>query len=118
MSYPLYIERAKGSRMWDVDGNEYIDMTMGFGPHILGHAPDVVVDGVSEAVGRGLHRASQPLPRTSGAAGGGVASDAAGGRCEFWQGRAGNSNGTALGAGDRDDRGVRIGPSSGDRTPA
>ena len=55
MPYPLYIEKAKGSRMWDVDGNEYIDMTMGFGPHILGHAPDVVVDAVSGAVGRGLH---------------------------------------------------------------
>ena len=54
MPYPLYIERAKGSRMWDVDGNEYLDMTMGFGPHILGHAPEVVVDAVSEAVGRGL----------------------------------------------------------------
>ena len=55
MPYPLYIERAKDSRMWDVDGNEYLDMTMGFGPHILGHAPEVVVDAVSEAVGRGLH---------------------------------------------------------------
>ncbi len=54
MPYPLYIKEAKGSRITDVDGNEYIDMTMGFGPHILGHAPDVVVEAVSEAVSRGL----------------------------------------------------------------
>ena len=54
MPYPLYIKEAKGSRITDVDGNEYIDMTMGFGPHILGHAPDVVVEAVTEAVARGL----------------------------------------------------------------
>ena len=54
MPYPLYIKEAKGSRITDVDGNEYIDMTMGFGPHILGHAPDVVVEAVTEAVSRGL----------------------------------------------------------------
>ncbi len=54
MPYPLYIKDAKGSRITDVDGNEYIDMTMGFGPHILGHAPNVVVEAVTEAVARGL----------------------------------------------------------------
>ena len=54
MPYPLYIKEAKGSRITDVDGNEYIDMTMGFGPHILGHAPDVVVEAVTEAVSSGL----------------------------------------------------------------
>lgn len=37
-----------------MDGNEYIDLTMGFGPHVLGHAPDVVIDALMEAVGRGL----------------------------------------------------------------
>ncbi len=53
MPYPLYIREAKGSRVIDVDGNEYIDLTMGFGPHILGHAPDVVVSAVKEAIERG-----------------------------------------------------------------
>ncbi|MEM1696816.1 MAG: aminotransferase class III-fold pyridoxal phosphate-dependent enzyme, partial [Desulfurococcaceae archaeon] len=40
--YPVYIERAKGTRVWDVDGNEYIDFWMGHGVHLLGHLPDVV----------------------------------------------------------------------------
>jgi len=38
MPQPLYIARAKRSRVWDVDGREYIDLTMGFGTHLLGHA--------------------------------------------------------------------------------
>lgn len=36
-------ERSSGSRMWDVDGNEYIDLTMGFGVNLLGHNPDFIV---------------------------------------------------------------------------
>ena len=54
MPHPVYIKEAKGSRVTDVDGNEYIDLTMGYGPHILGHAPDVVIDAVKEAADRGL----------------------------------------------------------------
>ena len=53
MSHPIYIRESKGSRVTDVDGNEYIDLAMGFGPHMLRHAPDVVVDAVKEAVERG-----------------------------------------------------------------
>ena len=52
--HPIYIRESKGSKVTDVDGNEYIDLSMGFGPHILGHAPDVVVDAIKEAAGRGL----------------------------------------------------------------
>lgn len=36
--YPFYVEKAVGSRVWDVDGNDYIDYCMAFGPLILGHA--------------------------------------------------------------------------------
>lgn len=53
-SYPIYIKEAHGSRVTDVDGNEYIDLTMGFGPHILGHAPKVVLDALREALDRGV----------------------------------------------------------------
>ena len=68
MAFPVYIREGKGSRVTDVDGNEYIDLTMGFGPHVLGHAPDVVIDALREAVGRGvqwgLHNPYQePLAR-------------------------------------------------------
>ena len=40
--YPILCERAAGSRIWDVDGNEYIDLTMGFGVHFFGHGPDFI----------------------------------------------------------------------------
>ena len=36
--YPIYVERAEGSRKWDVDGNEYIDFFGGHGSLLLGHA--------------------------------------------------------------------------------
>ena len=50
---PFYVREAKGSRLVDVDGNEYVDLIMGFGPNFLGHSPDVVIDAVREAIGRG-----------------------------------------------------------------
>lgn len=46
--------RAEGAKIWDVDGNEYIDYVGSWGPAILGHAPKVVVDAVREAATRGL----------------------------------------------------------------
>jgi glutamate-1-semialdehyde 2,1-aminomutase len=53
--YPLYITRAKGSRVWDADGNEYVDFWMGHGAHVLGHAPDFVVEAVNEVAKKGTH---------------------------------------------------------------
>ncbi|HHG74795.1 MAG TPA: aminotransferase class III-fold pyridoxal phosphate-dependent enzyme, partial [Persephonella sp.] len=37
---PLFIEKGKGSRVWDADGNEFIDYVLSWGPLILGHAHD------------------------------------------------------------------------------
>ncbi len=54
MPQPIYVEHAKGSRITDLDGNEYIDLTMGYGTHVLGHAPDSVVRAVQEQAARGL----------------------------------------------------------------
>jgi glutamate-1-semialdehyde 2,1-aminomutase len=51
---PFFVPRADGSRIWDADGNEYIDYVGSWGPAILGHAPKVVVDAVREAATRGL----------------------------------------------------------------
>lgn len=51
---PFFIERAEGARLWDVDGNEYIDYVGTWGPAILGHAPQVVVDAVQKAATRGV----------------------------------------------------------------
>ena len=50
---PIYAERAKGCRIWDVDGNEYIDWTSAVGPVILGYADDVVDDAVRAQIARG-----------------------------------------------------------------
>jgi glutamate-1-semialdehyde 2,1-aminomutase len=51
---PFFVVRAKGAKIWDVDGKEYIDYVGSWGPAILGHAPKVVVDAVGEAATRGL----------------------------------------------------------------
>jgi glutamate-1-semialdehyde 2,1-aminomutase len=51
---PFFVARGKGPRIWDVDGNEYIDYVGSWGPAILGHAPKVVVEAVRDAATRGL----------------------------------------------------------------
>jgi glutamate-1-semialdehyde 2,1-aminomutase len=50
---PFYVRDAKGAHLTDVDGNDYVDLVMGFGPNPLGHSPDVVVEAVREAVAHG-----------------------------------------------------------------
>ncbi len=50
---PVFYDRAKGSHVWDVDGNEYVDFVASWGPMILGHAPDVVLDAVREQLPKG-----------------------------------------------------------------
>ena len=50
---PVLVERAKGSRIWTVDGVELIDYVGSWGPAILGHAPPVVTDAVRDAALRG-----------------------------------------------------------------
>jgi glutamate-1-semialdehyde 2,1-aminomutase len=51
--YPRFIARAKGSKMYDVDGKEYIDYCMGFGPLMLGHAAPNVVRAVKRTAATG-----------------------------------------------------------------
>ncbi len=51
---PVFIERAKGSKLYDVDGNEYIDYVCSWGPGILGHCDSGVVNAVTEACLEGL----------------------------------------------------------------
>jgi glutamate-1-semialdehyde 2,1-aminomutase len=50
---PFFVSRAAGPRLWDVDGRAYLDFVGSWGPLILGHAPAVVVEAVSEAAARG-----------------------------------------------------------------
>jgi glutamate-1-semialdehyde 2,1-aminomutase len=51
---PFFAARAKGSHIWDVEGHEYIDYVGTWGPAILGHAPEKVVQAVQAAAERGL----------------------------------------------------------------
>ncbi|HEV3053108.1 MAG TPA: aminotransferase class III-fold pyridoxal phosphate-dependent enzyme, partial [Solirubrobacteraceae bacterium] len=50
---PIFIASGDGSRIRDVDGNEYIDYVMSWGPLILGHANSDVIEAVSAAVAHG-----------------------------------------------------------------
>jgi glutamate-1-semialdehyde 2,1-aminomutase len=51
---PFFIDRAEGSKIWDVDGSEYIDYVGTWGPAILGHAPTVVIDAIRSAAACGV----------------------------------------------------------------
>jgi glutamate-1-semialdehyde 2,1-aminomutase len=53
--YPFFIKKTKGSKIWDVDGNEYIDLWMGNYTHILGHRPQVIVRAIEEQLKEGIH---------------------------------------------------------------
>lgn len=46
--YPFFVEKAKGSKLFDADGNEYIDYCLGYGPQILGHANDTLIEAAKE----------------------------------------------------------------------
>src|SRR3954454_24697724 len=50
----IYVDRGQGGRVWDVDGNEYIDLRMGYGPVILGHGEERVDEYVNERMRRGV----------------------------------------------------------------
>lgn len=48
MLYPIFGDRARGARTWDIDGNEYIDLTMGFGVNLFGHYPPFVAEALQQ----------------------------------------------------------------------
>jgi glutamate-1-semialdehyde 2,1-aminomutase len=50
---PIFISRAEGPHIWDVDGNRYVDWVCSWGPLMLGHADSLVVEAIRDAAGRG-----------------------------------------------------------------
>jgi amino acid adenylation domain-containing protein len=54
MVYPIVCERSHGSKIWDVDGNEYIDLVNGYGQTAFGHAPEFVTQAVALQMQRGF----------------------------------------------------------------
>lgn len=56
--WPVYLERGRGSRVWDVDGNEYVDFHNGFGVMCIGHANPTVGEAVKARIDEGTHFAA------------------------------------------------------------
>src|SRR3954465_492172 len=56
--WPTYLERGTGSRVWDVDGNEYVDFHNGFGVMCVGHANPVIAAAVKARMDEGTHFAA------------------------------------------------------------
>ena len=54
MVYPIVTERAEGSKLWDLDNNEYVDITCGFGVNFFGWSPSFVNDAVITQIRRGI----------------------------------------------------------------
>jgi glutamate-1-semialdehyde 2,1-aminomutase len=53
--YPIYLERGKGSNVWDVDGTEYTDFHGGFGVNVVGHAHPKIVEALERAARNAIH---------------------------------------------------------------
>ncbi len=54
MVYQIVVTRSLGTRLWDVDGNEYIDMLNGFGPNFLGHSAEILTTALKEQLEKGI----------------------------------------------------------------
>ncbi|CAN5828602.1 hypothetical protein BH23ACT10_BH23ACT10_17670 [soil metagenome] len=52
--YPVLASRSAGSRLWDVDDNEFLDLVMGFGVNLFGHSPTFVIDAVTRQLDEGI----------------------------------------------------------------
>lgn len=59
MLYPIVGDRSQGAHLWDIDGNEYIDITMGFGVHLFGHNPPFIHEALESQLRSGLHLGPQ-----------------------------------------------------------
>ena len=54
ITYPIVVDRSKGARLWDLDGNEYIDTLCGYGSMFFGYQPDWVVQAIDEQMQKGI----------------------------------------------------------------
>ena len=54
MVYPIHGQRGEGARLWDVDGNEYVDISMGFGSLLFGHSPSFVIEAIQQQIQQGI----------------------------------------------------------------
>lgn len=61
MIYPIITSSSKGSHLWDLDGNEYVDILNGFGPIMLGHRPSYVEEAIAKQLSEGFETGPQTL---------------------------------------------------------
>lgn len=59
MCYLIAAKEARGSRIWDIDGNEYVDIIMGFGANLLGHNPPFIKEALQEQLEKGIQLGPQ-----------------------------------------------------------
>ncbi len=57
--FPIVVNKSKGSKLWDIDGNEFIDTSNGFGPIFFGHSPDFITEAVKEQLDKGIETGPQ-----------------------------------------------------------
>lgn len=60
MCYPIVATRSQGSRLWDIDGNEYIDILMGLGTNLFGHNPPFIKAAIAAQLDQGIQIGPQP----------------------------------------------------------
>lgn len=53
--HAIYVDRGQGNRLYDIDGNEYIDFHLGYGAMVVGHAHPKIVEAIEQAARRGTH---------------------------------------------------------------
>lgn len=52
MTHPIVVDRSKGVHLWDIDGNQYVDFTCGFGSNLLGHSHEITVNAITDQVAK------------------------------------------------------------------
>ena len=61
LQFPLMAARAEGSHLWDIDGNEYIDIAMGFGALLFGHSPAFLIQALEKQISLGLQLGAESV---------------------------------------------------------
>jgi acyl transferase domain-containing protein len=61
MVYPIVVKGSSGSKLWDIDGHEYVDLVNGFGTNFLGHAPDFIKEALHRQLDIGLEIGPQTV---------------------------------------------------------
>jgi len=59
MCYPVVVARSQGSKLWDIDGNEYIDILMGLGTNLFGHNPTFIKEAIEQQLQKGIQMGPQ-----------------------------------------------------------